>query len=77
MGMASHNAIPATLASLVVATPFMSAQARPFAVVSTLDGRTVLPHRIRCELRRGHSPITESIERAPPPSKKRTIARRT
>src|SRR5438552_8417593 len=36
-----------------------------------------LPHRILCVLRRGHSPITESIERAPPPSKKRTIARRT
>ena len=47
MGIASHNAIPAALASLVVATPFMSAQARPFAVVSTLDGKTVLPHHIR------------------------------
>src|SRR5947208_2919714 len=45
--MASHMATPAAVASLVVATPFMFAQARPFAVVSTLDGKPVLPHHIR------------------------------
>jgi hypothetical protein len=46
--MASRKAIPvAALACLFVATPHMAASASPFQVVSTLDGKTVLPHHIR------------------------------